>query len=941
VDWIRFEYRATVRHDDEGTFTREWFFADPAAKFIDVPTAFGSSRFNVDRADVAGIGEVWERNPPLATGARNPKLVGDHYCGAPDLWRNGWPIGYGSGDVQKCCPLQTTVKMPVGGVLVGGASAVAHPVYEAAAGGVLVGGASSHRTARYRVYASGGILVGGWTPSSGGILVGGSSSHTIVVPVMAVTRVGLKLPALEFAVTGSPVVDVGDLTGAWLTQSSNEFFAGPVAPGSDIPAFRPLGNADVKSLQIPASNLIGPGKVPPELVPVVGNRVTRYDFDYQTQTIIAGGSPFVKLAPIPQGSCPVRIWAQTTQTWASTTVLNLHAALLAGLENDLYYYGGLGLNQDSEVTLQFNRLQDSQPVVESAGQAWLICVLDNTAHTQGATSVWVEWFDALNPDGGGSTPGPVPSDTVSDEQTFGVTKSPGSATTYSRGDHTHGTPAMPTAADVGADSAGAAAAAQAAAATYTDAKGSNSITTETTFGKVASPGTSALFSRGDHTHGTPALPTASQVGADPAGSAAAAQAAAKTYTDSQIAAGGGGGGQPLDPTLTALAGLAITPNSLTLGTGPDAFSQLAFAPSSFPARGSSGALTSFPVTDFALGFLTSIDAAAARGKLGLAGSYQPADPTLAALAALVISPNSLTLGTGPDAFTQTTFAANTFPAIGSAGPLAAKPVTDFALTFLTAPDAAAARGQLGVALSTARGYLDGLRLAPTSATTLAIAAGQCRDDGDTATWSATAITKILDPALGWALGDGQALLDVPGVTPISWYHVFSIFNPTTQKSDVIASSVFAGPTMPPGFTLRRRIGSFFADGSKDIRTFYTRPGGWFFWSSLTATDFTVSLAAGVSQLAPLWAPPGLSCLAIIQSAASATSPYWISCPDTTDDTVTSIGPVRLTFFAHQNGDGIQQACWTDTAARVRVRSNTAVTLRGTCIGWQDPRGRDN
>jgi hypothetical protein len=101
---------------------------------------------------------------------------------------------------------------------------------------------------------------------------------------------------------------------------------------------------------------------------------------------------------------------------------------------------------------------------------------------------------------------------------------------------------------------------------------------------------------------------------------------------------------------------------------------------------------------------------------------QPKDATLTALAGLTIAADSLSIGTGADAFTQTTFAANTFPAKASTGALVAKTITDFGLSLVDDADASTARGTLGAAASGANTdltsvYLNnaGLKLKDTNA----------------------------------------------------------------------------------------------------------------------------------------------------------------------------------------------------------------------------------
>jgi len=90
------------------------------------------------------------------------------------------------------------------------------------------------------------------------------------------------------------------------------------------------------------------------------------------------------------------------------------------------------------------------------------------------------------------------------------------------------------------------------------------------------------------------------------------------------------GAQPLDATLTALAGVNWSSNSLAIGLGADTVGQVSFAVNTFPARASTGNLIAKPITDFGLSLVDDADAAAGRTTLGA----QASDATLAALAAL-------------------------------------------------------------------------------------------------------------------------------------------------------------------------------------------------------------------------------------------------------------------------------------------------------------------
>jgi hypothetical protein len=137
-----------------------------------------------------------------------------------------------------------------------------------------------------------------------------------------------------------------------------------------------------------------------------------------------------------------------------------------------------------------------------------------------------------------ATPAPVASNTVTSENTFGQSSSAGSATAYSRADHTHGTPALPNLAgevseafnstvvsklqgvNVSATPPTVAqsgqvltydgqkwAAAPLPATTPPPAPAAN-VTASNNFGQASAVGSSTSYARADHTHGTPPAPPA-------------------------------------------------------------------------------------------------------------------------------------------------------------------------------------------------------------------------------------------------------------------------------------------------------------------------------------------------------------------------------------------------------------------------------------------------
>jgi len=126
---------------------------------------------------------------------------------------------------------------------------------------------------------------------------------------------------------------------------------------------------------------------------------------------------------------------------------------------------------------------------------------------------------------------------------------------------------------------------------------------------------------------------------------------------------------------------------------------------------------------------------------------QPLDGTLTALAGLTIAADSLSIGTGVDAFNQTTFAANTFPAKSSAGVLSAKTITDFALTILDDIDAATVRATIGAGTGSGNA-LTSNPLSQFAATTSAQLAGVISDETGSNKLVFSDAPTLLNPVVG-------------------------------------------------------------------------------------------------------------------------------------------------------------------------------------------------
>jgi hypothetical protein len=178
---------------------------------------------------------------------------------------------------------------------------------------------------------------------------------------------------------------------------------------------------------------------------------------------------------------------------------------------------------------------------------------------------------------------------------------------------------------------------------------------------------------------------------------------------------------------------------------------------------------------------------------------QPLDATLTALANLTIAADSLAIGTGADAFTQTTFAANTLPARASTGSLVAKPITDFGLSLIDDAAASNARTTLGLGSMSLLSTTAATAITMASAQPITISSGGITITnwgdwfGNTSTTARLAITSAAGPTLYSAgnvdvlhtNGSGQIMIGTTLTTSLAQLFVNAL-------SSAIPVSIFRG-----------------------------------------------------------------------------------------------------------------------------------------------------
>jgi hypothetical protein len=255
------------------------------------------------------------------------------------------------------------------------------------------------------------------------------------------------------------------------------------------------------------------------------------------------------------------------------------------------------------------------------------------------------------------------------------------------------------------------------------------------------------------------------------------------------------------------------------------------------------------------------------------------------------------------------------------------------------------------------GHLFGLTLsnnAGTPASKIDVAAGTCRDSGDTANIALAAALTAKDLAVAWAVGASAGMLATGVAVANGTYHIFLIKRPDTGVVDIAADTSVTGANIATNtnaaYTLKRRIGSIIRSGGSILA--FSQNGDEFLLSA-TILDINANNPGSSAVTRTLTVPLGVKVywfgVAAVRTVDLSTqSSGYFSSLDQGDEIPSDTSATIAQFTSMRSATGLntelgmQMTIRTNTSAQIRSRvtnGDTDVTVYMTTFGWIDNRGR--
>jgi len=235
------------------------------------------------------------------------------------------------------------------------------------------------------------------------------------------------------------------------------------------------------------------------------------------------------------------------------------------------------------------------------------------------------------------------------------------------------------------------------------------------------------------------------------------------------------------------------------------------------------------------------------------------------------------------------------------------------------------------------GAIMGLTLSTAgSSSTFSVASGRATDSTYAVSMNLSA--SISKTTSSWAVGTSNGALDTGTIANSTWYHVFEISTTDLSVVDILISTSATSPTMPGGYTYKRRIGSMKTNGSAQWTSFL-QDGDFFFIAAIT--DFSAGGTSAMT-LRTLSVPTGITVkplLTVYTTSVNNTGTRIYGAPAANSSLSTHIG-----YDANGNAGGTYTTAncigpTTNTSGQIYIQVSE-YSNGGSVItyGWLDTRG---
>lgn len=216
-----------------------------------------------------------------------------------------------------------------------------------------------------------------------------------------------------------------------------------------------------------------------------------------------------------------------------------------------------------------------------------------------------------------------------------------------------------------------------------------------------------------------------------------------------------------------------------------------------------------------------------------------------------------------------------------------------------------------------------------------IAAGSARDSTNAYDLTlASSLTKQLDAA--WAVGTNQGGLDTGSKANSTGYHVYLIRKDSDGTIDALFSTSATSPTLPSGWSVKRRIGSFMTNASGNIRSF-VQSGQWFQFKDTPPSDAS-ALVLSATTLQALSLPLGVKYEAVLSFVTSGAAGWLVIRDPDVGSPSTADATTGIWYRPASGSAGMTLRCFTDSSRQVYLKDEiTSATISLSVRAYRDHR----